>query len=131
MILLKTIYQPQYVELIELLIQTRKSLPLTQSQLATILGKQQSYIAKVEICERKLDVLEFIDWSRALGLEPSDLIKQIEGKYIWENKADKWIFTRPLKFTYPLIRHTRLLLFRVNFKDFLIVFFRRHIRRRQ
>ena len=80
MILLKTIYQPQYVELIELLIQTRKSLPLTQSQLATILGKQQSYIAKVEICERKLDVLEFIDWSRALGLEPSDLIKQIASR---------------------------------------------------
>ncbi len=75
--MLKTIYHPQYVALIELLIQKRKSLSLTQSQLAIILCKQQSYIAKVEICERKLDVLEFIEWCRALGQDPSDLIKQI------------------------------------------------------
>lgn len=76
--LLKTIYHPQYVALIELLIQARKALSLTQLQLATILGKQQSYIAKVEVCERKLDVFEFIEWCRALGQVPSDLIKQIE-----------------------------------------------------
>ncbi len=76
--LLKTIYHPQYVALIELLIQARKALSLTQLQLAATLGKQQSYIAKVEICERKLDVLEFIEWCRALEQVPSDLIKQIE-----------------------------------------------------
>lgn len=76
--LLKTIYHPQYVALIELLIQARKALSLTQSQLATVLEKQQSYIAKVEICERKLDILEFIEWCRALGQVPSDLIRQIE-----------------------------------------------------
>ena len=76
--LLKTIYHPQYVRLIELLTQIRKSLPLTQLQLATALGKQQSYIAKVEICERKLDVLEFMEWCRALDQAPSDLIRQIE-----------------------------------------------------
>ncbi|MCE1177027.1 MAG: helix-turn-helix domain-containing protein [Burkholderiales bacterium] len=75
---MKTIYHPQYVALIESLIQARKALSLTQLQLATILGKQQSYIAKVEICERKLDVLEFIEWCRALEQVPSDLIKQIE-----------------------------------------------------
>lgn len=76
--MLKTIYHPQYVALIELLIQARKALSLTQLQLAATLGKQQSYIAKVEICERKLDVLEFIEWCRALEQVPSDLIKQIE-----------------------------------------------------
>ena len=76
--LLKTIYHPQYVALIELLIQARKALSLTQLQLAATLGKQQSYIAKVEVCERKLDVFEFIEWCRALGQVPSDLIKQIE-----------------------------------------------------
>ena len=76
--MLKTIYHPQYVAMIELLIQARKALSLTQLQLAATLGKQQSYIAKVEICERKLDVLEFIEWCRALEQVPSDLIKQIE-----------------------------------------------------
>ena len=76
--LLKTIYHPQYVALIEQLIQARKALSLTQSQLATVLSKQQSYIAKVEICERKLDVLEFIEWCRALGQLPSELIRRIE-----------------------------------------------------
>lgn len=76
--LLKTIYHPQYVELIDLLIQMRKSLLLTQLQLASKLDKPQSYIAKVEVCERKLDVLEFIEWCHALGQVPSDLMKRIE-----------------------------------------------------
>lgn len=76
--LLKTIYQPQYVKLIEQLVNARKDLSLTQFQLATLLGKPQSYVAKVEGCERKLDVLEFIEWCKAVEQKASEYICQIE-----------------------------------------------------
>lgn len=76
--LLKTIYHPHYAELIGQLIVARKQLPMTQLQLATILSKHQSYVAKVERCERKLDVLEFVEWCEALKQTPSEYIRRIE-----------------------------------------------------
>lgn len=76
---MKTIYHPKYIELIQYLIASRKSIPLTQSQLAQALNKPQSYVAKVEGCERKLDVFEFIMWCQTIGIVPSDCIRMIEG----------------------------------------------------
>jgi transcriptional regulator with XRE-family HTH domain len=75
---LKTIYHPTYVLLVEKLIVERKSSGLTQAQLASKLGKHQSYVAKVEGCERKLDVIELVDWCKALGVVASGYVKDIE-----------------------------------------------------
>ena len=78
---MKSIYHPQYVKLIQQLVDARKSISLTQAQLAAILEKPQSYVAKVEGCERKLDVFEFVVWSQALGLRPSVVISTIDTTY--------------------------------------------------
>lgn len=75
---MKTIYHPTYVLLVEKLITERKSSGVTQAQLASKLGKHQSYVAKIEGCERKLDVLEFVEWCKALGLVASDYVREIE-----------------------------------------------------
>ncbi len=75
---MKTIYHPTYVLLVEKLIVERKSSGLTQAQLASKLGKHQSYVAKVEGCERKLDVIELVDWCKALGVVASGYVKDIE-----------------------------------------------------
>ena len=56
----------------------RKELRMTQQQLADELGKPQSYVAKVEGCERKLDILELMDWCKALGKTASEYIQEIE-----------------------------------------------------
>jgi hypothetical protein len=37
------------------------------------------YISKVERRERRLDVVEFADWARALGVEPDDMFKALLG----------------------------------------------------
>ena len=74
---MKTIHNPQYASLIQYLIDTRKRASLTQSQLATRLGKHQSYVAKVEKCERKLDVIEFVYWCHALDRDSSEIIGRI------------------------------------------------------
>lgn len=75
---LKTIYQNRYRQLIQTLIQARKQAKLTQSEVAQKLDKPQSYIAKIEGKDRKLDVLEFIELCEILGVKPSNLIKEIE-----------------------------------------------------
>lgn len=75
---MKTIYHPKYALLIEKLIDERKRIGMTQVELAKKLGKHQSYVAKVEVCERKLDVIEFVKWCQALGLAAGQLISNID-----------------------------------------------------
>lgn len=75
---MKTIYQENYRKLISELITTRKTANLTQAQIAQKLQKPQSYIAKIENFERKLDILEFVQLCQILGTRPSGVIALIE-----------------------------------------------------
>lgn len=75
---MKTIYNHDYQKLIQSLIALRKTQRLTQAQIAEQLGKPQSYIAKIEVCERKLDILEFVALCHCLNTKASDIIKIIE-----------------------------------------------------
>lgn len=54
---------------------------LLQTELAKILKKPQSYISKVESGERSLDIIEFVDYCKGLGLEPSKWLKKITNKF--------------------------------------------------
>jgi len=54
---------------------------LLQADLASILKKPQSYISKVESGERSLDIIEFVDYCKGLGLEPSKWLKKIIDKF--------------------------------------------------
>jgi predicted transcriptional regulator len=58
----KTLRSPQHIALIEELRRVRQQAGLTQTVLAGKLGVAQSYVAKVEGAERRLDVVEFISW---------------------------------------------------------------------
>lgn len=60
------------------LINERKEIGMTQAELAQKLAKHQSYVAKVEVCERKLDEIEFVEWCQALDLVASRFISNIE-----------------------------------------------------
>lgn len=75
---MKTIYQERYNQLIHDLILVRKHANLTQSEVAKKLNKPQSYIAKIEGKDRKLDILEFIELCEVLDVQPSLLIREIE-----------------------------------------------------
>lgn len=75
---MKTIYQERYLVLINALIQARKEAGLTQTQVATILSKPQSYVAKVEGTDRKLDVVEFVELCEALHQDPSKFIQYLK-----------------------------------------------------
>ena len=73
----KTIYTQQHQRLCELLIEARKTAGLTQVEVAERLGKPQSFVAKYEGGERRLDVVEFIAVTRTLEIDPSVLLKQL------------------------------------------------------
>ncbi len=71
----KSVHSPGQAALCELLIGARDRAGLTQQQLAKRLGKHQSFVAKYEGGERRVDVLEFLTISQAIGADPVRLLK--------------------------------------------------------
>jgi transcriptional regulator with XRE-family HTH domain len=73
----KTIYTQQHKRLCELLIEARKKADLTQAEVAERLGRPQSFVAKYEGGERRLDVVEFLAVAQVIGVEPSKLLVKL------------------------------------------------------
>lgn len=80
----KSIYSNNYIYLIYRLNSERKRLKISQITLATNLGKPQSFISKIETRERKLDIIEFIEISLAMGINPKGIFNDLVDKYIKE-----------------------------------------------
>ncbi|WP_430876170.1 helix-turn-helix domain-containing protein [Gilliamella sp. G0441] len=72
-----SIYSEQYQYLIKTLREARTAKGITQRQLASALNRCQSFVAKIEMGERKLDVVEFILISRLLGLNTNPILDNI------------------------------------------------------
>ncbi len=57
------------------LIAARVDARQTQAAVAERLGRPQSYVAKVERCERRLDVVELLYLAKAIGIDPMPLLR--------------------------------------------------------
>jgi transcriptional regulator with XRE-family HTH domain len=77
---LKTIYQKEYKVLLECVRTAREQVDLTQSQLANLMGTDQTAISKIEIGERRLDFIELRAICKALNIELQDFISDFETK---------------------------------------------------
>jgi transcriptional regulator with XRE-family HTH domain len=75
--LAKTIHSERHKRLCALLIAERKASGLTQTVVAEKLGKPPSYVAKYELGDRRLDVVEFLDVAAVIGFDPSDFVQQL------------------------------------------------------
>jgi len=73
----KSIRSPRHQRLLEILIEERKRADLTQAVLAERLGRPQSYVAKYENGERRLDVVEFIELIEVIGAEPKKVFARL------------------------------------------------------
>ncbi len=71
---------PRYNKLIELLAQARNNAGLTQQAVADQLGKPQSFVAKYERGERRLDFIELIGIAAILEVNITDLTAKISNK---------------------------------------------------
>ena len=74
----KSLRTPRQQLLQSLLADARKAKGMTQADVAKALGKPQSFVAKYENGERRIDVIEFVDISAALGVVPGDILAQVE-----------------------------------------------------
>ncbi|KFE34104.1 XRE family transcriptional regulator [Thioclava atlantica] len=73
----KTIRSAGQLALIQLLVDERKRAGLTQADLALRLRCHQSLVARIESGERRIDVVELVILSRAIGVLPEDLTKRV------------------------------------------------------
>lgn len=73
----KSIHSADYAAFCALLAEARTTAGLTQHSLAKRLRKPQSFVAKYEGGERRLDVVEFVTISRAIGVDPLRLFKEL------------------------------------------------------
>jgi transcriptional regulator with XRE-family HTH domain len=73
----------EQVKLQTLLVETRKRAGLTQTELAEKMKRPQSFVAKYEGGERRLDVIEFCEIAAALGMDAPTLLAQLLGDTDW------------------------------------------------
>jgi transcriptional regulator with XRE-family HTH domain len=75
--MMKTIYAPAYVCLVEEIRQRRKKLNLRQEDLAGRLGVNRNWISKVERRESRLDVLQYVELCKALDINPASTLRAL------------------------------------------------------
>ncbi len=74
----RSVFSGKYDQFRRLLIEARKEAGMTQAALAEKLSNQQSYISKYERGERRLDVIEFLEIARAIGIDPIAFLRTLD-----------------------------------------------------
>jgi len=73
----KSLFAKPYVEIIGRMIERRKALGMTQWDLAEAYGEDQSFISRIERCQRRLDVYEFTVMCRILDVDPGEFLRPV------------------------------------------------------
>jgi transcriptional regulator with XRE-family HTH domain len=73
----KSIHSKAQTALRKILREARRDAGLSQQDVADRLEKPQSFVAKYEIGERRLDVIEFVMVARAIDADPAKLLKAL------------------------------------------------------
>lgn len=75
--MVETIRTKRHKRLIEALTAERKAAGIRQVELAKRLKHSQTWIARIESGERRIDVVEFLDLAEAIGFNAPKLIEQL------------------------------------------------------
>jgi transcriptional regulator with XRE-family HTH domain len=73
----KSVHSGAQTVFCNLMIEARKSAGLTQQDLAAKLSRPQSFVAKYEGGERRIDVVEFIAICRAISVDSTTLLRKL------------------------------------------------------
>lgn len=76
----KSLHTPEHEYFRSLLVAAREKAGLTQADVSTKLKRPQSFVAKYEGGERRLDVLEFLQVCNALGIDPRPILSKLLAK---------------------------------------------------
>ncbi len=79
--MVRSVFSPEYAPLRAILVEMRQAAGLTQRDLAQRLGREHSFVARIEQGDRRLDVIESLWICRACGANPTkalrDLVRRI------------------------------------------------------
>ena len=76
----KTLGSVSHKALVDLIVSKREAAGLTQAELAEKLGEYQSFVARLESGQRRIDVIEFLELASILGFDPTKAIRSIQQK---------------------------------------------------
>lgn len=76
--LTKSLHLPEHGALCGILVAARQKVGLTKHEVAKRLKRPQSFIAKYEGGERRIDVLEFLQIADALDADPLAMIRTLQ-----------------------------------------------------
>jgi transcriptional regulator with XRE-family HTH domain len=74
----KTVHSPASQTFCSLLRAERQKARLSQERLAEKLNRPQSFVAKIENGERRVDMIEFLTITNALGIDPVKFIRRFQ-----------------------------------------------------
>lgn len=74
---MKSLRSPRHRALTAVLVSARRAQRLSQHELAARLKTSQTVIARIEVGERRVDVVEFLDLARVLKLDPRDVLTRL------------------------------------------------------
>ena len=73
----KAKFSPAYDNLRSLLVKARENAGLRQEDVAVRLKRPQSYVSKIELGERRLDVIEYVEFTRAIKADAIRILRQV------------------------------------------------------
>lgn len=74
----KSLRSPEHIALIGELKSARQRAGMSQQDVADRLGVPQSFVAKIELGERRIDVIEFLWISKALDVSWKDVLQKVQ-----------------------------------------------------
>jgi len=74
----KSAHSPEHRLLIQLLVDARQAAGLTQQECAARLDVQQSFVARYESGQRRIDLIELLQIAKALGVDSINLVRRIQ-----------------------------------------------------
>ncbi|MFZ2031905.1 MAG: helix-turn-helix transcriptional regulator [Vitreimonas sp.] len=84
-----SLHGESYAAFVRLLVERRKVSGLSQQDVADALRWPQSFIAKIEKQQRRIDAVELIRLAAAVGFDPSKIVRDLQKLMIELGEIDK------------------------------------------
>ena len=79
-----SIHRSKYKVIINMLVEKRKQAGVTQKQLASKINLRQNIISKIETCERRIDLLELINYCGGVNYSFLSFVQEVSEKVLKE-----------------------------------------------
>lgn len=73
----KTLGSAKHIALVSFLIAKREGAGMSQQELASQIGQYQSFVARLESGQRRIDVVELVELARVLAFDPAQAIRVV------------------------------------------------------